>query len=95
MYFVSLYIIVGFTWNTYNILDPSNYLSLPFAVVNMSRRSERAKAIEELENTLAACIVSNSMGMIASCTDSSSSASSSATFDSGDEGLDSVSTFYN
>ena len=95
MYFVSLYIIVGFTWNIYNTLNSSYYLSLPFTLVNMPRRSERAKAIEELENTFAARIVFNTMKMIASRIDSWSSASSSSTFDSGHEGLDNVSTLYN
>ena len=53
-----------------------------------------ANAIEDLENTLAANIVSNSMEMIASYTHSSSSEKNSCYFDSGDEGLDSVSTLY-
>jgi hypothetical protein len=53
------------------------------------------RLLKILKNTLATCIVSNSMKMIASCTDSSSSASGSSTFDSGDEGLDSISTLYN
>ena len=70
-------------------------MSLSFAVVSMPHCSERAKAIEELENTLATHIVSNSMGMVASYTNLSSSASSSSTFNSGDEGLDNVSTLYN
>ena len=61
----------------------------------MPRRSECAIAIEDLENTLVACIVSNSMEMITSYTDSSSNENNSNSFDSGDEGLDSVSTFYN
>jgi hypothetical protein len=61
----------------------------------MPRRSERAKAIEELENTLAIRIVTNSMEMIALCTNSLSSASSSSIFDSGNEVLDNVSTLYN
>ena len=60
----------------------------------MPRRSERANAIEDLENTLATNIVSNSMEMIASYTDSTSSEKNSCSFDSGDEGLDNVSTLY-
>jgi hypothetical protein len=63
MCFGSLYIIVGFIYNIYNILDLSYYFSLPFPVVNMLRRSERI--IEEsTETILAVRIVSDSMEMI-------------------------------
>jgi hypothetical protein len=60
----------------------------------MPRRSERANAIEDLENTLATRIVSNFMKMIASYIDSSSHENNSSSFESGDESLDNVSTFY-
>ena len=50
--------------------------------------------LEELEKTLATRIVSTSMEMIASYTDSPSSRNNSSSFDSGDEDLDSVSTLY-
>ena len=60
----------------------------------MPCRSERAKVIEDLENTLAARTISNSMQIIASYIDSSSSGNISSSSDSGDEGLDNVSTLY-
>ena len=70
------------------------WLSLLSAFVNMPRRSERAHVIEDLENTLVARIMSESMEMIASYTDSSSSDNNSSSFESGDESLDSLSTLY-
>ena len=60
----------------------------------MPRRSERANLIENFENTLAACIMSKSMEMIASCINSSSSVNNSSSFESGDESFDNLSTLY-